>query len=288
MYQLRNTRDEIFDSTACGRYRVLSFCPEGTPPPQGWPVIYLLDGARYFAIAASLMEALTGPRSGMAPGVIVAVDYDGPTRRERDYRPAVERIVPESNPEGGYYPSGMAGDAAGFRRFIRDELKPFIAAGYTVDRRREALFGHSYGGLFTVDTLFSSPNAFQHFYASSPSVWWNGGYLAQQVELFLASRALQTLRPVTLALSVGEYEQSLERWELDLPEARRRTLRQHRHQRRMVDGIRELAWTLQNRSPDLRVTLDIYPQQSHQSAPLFALQHALRTHFQRDLAADGP
>ncbi|MDX5628894.1 MULTISPECIES: alpha/beta hydrolase-fold protein [unclassified Brenneria] len=285
MYQLRNTRDEIFDSAACGRYRVLSFCPASAPPPQGWPVIYLLDGARYFPVAVSLMDALAGPRCGMTPGIIVALDYEGPTRRERDYRPAVARIVPEANPAGGYYPSGMAGDAAGFRRFMQAELKPFIAAGYAVDSRREALFGHSYGGLFTVDTLFAAPNAFQHFYASSPSVWWNGGYLMQQVEPFLATSALQRMRPISLALSVGEYEQSLERWELGLPDAQRQALRQHRHQRRMVDGIRELAWTLQKRSPNLRVTLDIYPQQSHQSAPLFALQHALRTHFQQDLPA---
>ncbi|QTF07147.1 alpha/beta hydrolase [Brenneria izadpanahii] len=287
MYQLRNTRDEMFASTACGRYRVMSFCPEGAPPPQGWPIIYILDGARYFPAAVSLVDALAGPRCGMEPGIIVALDYDGPTRRERDYRPAVERIVPEADPRGGYYPAGMAGNAAGFRRFMLEELRPFIAGRYAVDSRREALFGHSYGGLFTVDTLFASPNAFQHFYAASPSVWWNGGYLIEQAGAFLAGDGLQTMRPASLALSVGEYEQSLERWELDLPDEQRQVLRRHRNQRRMVDGIRELAWTLQNRSPNLRVTLDIYPEQSHQSVPLFALQHALRTHFRPDYSANG-
>ncbi|MEE3651746.1 MULTISPECIES: alpha/beta hydrolase [unclassified Brenneria] len=284
MYQLRNTRDERFDSATCGRYRIMSFCPAIAPPPQGWPIIYILDGARYFPVAVSLMEALAHPRCGMAPGVIVALDYDGPTRRERDYRPAVERIVPEANPQGGYYPSGMAGNAAGFRRFIQHELKPFVARLYPVDSQRAALFGHSYGGLFTVDTLFSSADAFQHFYAASPSVWWNGGYLIRQAERFLARAQPQT---AGLALSVGEYEQSLEPWELDLPDEQRLTLRQHRNQRRMVDGVRELAWLLQNRAPNLQVTLDIYPQQSHQSVPLFALQQALRSHFRQVPAGAG-
>ncbi|PWC15738.1 esterase [Brenneria roseae subsp. americana] len=284
MYQLRNTCDEMFDSSACGRFRIMSFCPDITPPPQGWPVIYLLDGARYFPVAVSLMDALAHPRCGMGGGIIAAIDYDGPTRRERDYRPAVECIVPEANPQGGYYPSGMAGNAAGFRHFILSELKPFIAGKYSTDRRREALFGHSYGGLFTVDTLFAAPNAFQHFYAASPSVWWNGGYLIQQAERFLARSIPQT---ASLALSVGEYEQSLEPWEWQLPDEQRLALRRHRHQRRMVDGIRELAWSLQNHSPNLQVTLDIYPEQSHQSVPLFALQHALRTHFRQDPAGNG-
>ncbi|RLM28107.1 esterase [Brenneria alni] len=287
MYQLRNTRDERFDSAACGRYRIMSFCPDIIPPQPGWPIIYLLDGARYFPAAVSLVEALAHPRCGVGPGIIVAVDYDGPTRRERDYRPAVERIVPEANPRGGYYPSGMAGNAAGFRHFMQTELKSFISARYPTDCGREALFGHSYGGLFTVDTLFTAPNAFQHFYAASPSVWWNGGYLIQQAEPFLAHTLAEMTQPVSLALSVGEYEQSLEPWELGLPDEQRLVLRQHRHQRRMVDGIRELAWTLQNRSPNLRVTLDIYPQQSHQSMPLFALQHALRNHFRQNPDATG-
>ncbi|QCR10378.1 alpha/beta hydrolase [Brenneria rubrifaciens] len=287
MYPLQNTRDEWFDSADCGRYRLLSFCPDIAPPPQGWPIIYLLDGERYFPVAVSLLGALGNPRCGMGQGIIVAIDYDGPTRRERDYRPAVERIVPEADPQGGYYPSGMAGNATGFRRFIQDELKPFIARIYSVDPQRDALFGHSYGGLFTVDTLLTSPNGFQHFYAASPSVWWNGGYLIQQAEFFPANAVPQTISPVNLALSVGEYEQSLAPWELNLPGVQRLALRQHRLQRRMVDGIRELAWALRKGSPNLCVTLDIYPEQSHQSAPLFALQHALRDHFRQAPAGNG-
>lgn len=280
MYQLRNTRDELFDSTACGRYRILTFCPDGTAPAPGWPLIYLLDGERYFPTAVAVMRALAIPRCGMAPGIIVAIDYDGPTRRERDYRPAVADQTQEINPLGGYYPAGIAGNAAGFRHFLQTELKPFIAASYPVDHRREALFGHSYGGLFAVDTLFDQPETFQHFYASSPSVWWNDRYIVRQAEAFVSRLATQKLTtPARLALSVGEYEQSLDRWELGLPDEQRVALRRHRNQRRMVDTIRELAWTLQARSPNLLVTLTVYPGQSHPSVPLLALQHALRTHF---------
>ncbi|KAA9003288.1 alpha/beta hydrolase [Affinibrenneria salicis] len=254
--------------------------PETAAPADGWPVIYLLDGARYFPLAVGIMEALARPRCGMQPGVVVALDYDGPTRRECDYRPAVEALVAEANPLGGYYPGGLAGDAAGFRQFLRNELRPLIASRYPIDPARRALFGHSYGGLFTVDTLLSEPDDFQHFYAASPSVWWNGQYLLRHAAACAAqSLAPGRALPAGLALSVGEYEQSLEPWEMALPDKQRKALRQHRHQRRMVDGVRELAWILRERLPALSVTLHIYPEQSHQSVPLLSMQHALRTHF---------
>src|SRR3546814_19712655 len=49
-------------------------------------------------------------------------------------------------------PSGGADD---FLAFIEHELKPLIAQRYPVDARRQILFGHSYGGLFTLYTLFT-------------------------------------------------------------------------------------------------------------------------------------
>lgn len=85
-----------------------------------------------------------------------------------------------------------------------------------------------------------------------------------------------------LFLSVGEWEQSLERWELALPEVQREALRQHRRQRRMVDGVRELSWRLQEAGRDkLDVSLFIHAGQSHQSVPLLSLQQAFMHHFQR-------
>ncbi|MGL9736302.1 MAG: hypothetical protein ACR5LF_14130 [Symbiopectobacterium sp.] len=83
-----------------------------------------------------------------------------------------------------------------------------------------------------------------------------------------------------LFLSVGEWEQSLERWELALPEVQREALRQHLLQRRMVDGIRELLWRLQAAGRDkldvsldkLDVSLFIHAGQSHQSVPLLSLK----------------
>ncbi|MFS2223640.1 alpha/beta hydrolase [Pantoea sp. B65] len=280
MYQFCHSREEIFHSSACGDYRIQLCWPDETPPQQGWPVIYLLDGASHFPIAEHLMRTLAHPRCGMTPGVVVAIDYPDGSRRERDYRPAVQQLTPEASPHGGWYPPGMAGQSDAFLAFIRQELKCRVGEWLAIDRQREALFGHSYGGLFTLNTLFTRSDSFSHYYASSPSVWWNDGYISKVAAHFARQPTLQ--QPSVLFLSVGEYEQSLQRWELGLAEEERVTLTRHRRQRRMVDGIRELAWTLQAGAiTDLQLELFIHADQSHQSVSMLALQKAFMHHFQR-------
>ncbi|MGL9736301.1 MAG: alpha/beta hydrolase-fold protein [Symbiopectobacterium sp.] len=73
-----------------------------------------------------------------------------------------------------------------FLAFIQHELKPYIRQAFSVDPKREAFFGHSYGGLFTLNTLFTCrPYLSQYYYASSPSVWWNEGYINSAAINFL-------------------------------------------------------------------------------------------------------
>ncbi|MCQ4257161.1 alpha/beta hydrolase-fold protein [Stutzerimonas stutzeri] len=76
--------------------------------------------------------------------------------RAEDYTPNAEnrQRLPglESPPSGG---------ADEFLAFIEHELKLLIAKLYTVEVRRQALFGHSYCGLFTLYTLLTKSQAFQ-------------------------------------------------------------------------------------------------------------------------------
>ncbi|KAB8307494.1 alpha/beta hydrolase [Erwinia endophytica] len=283
MEQSYPIREEMIHSSVCGDYRVMICQPAAPPPDEGWPVIYLLDGASHFPIAAHLMRTLARPRCCMLPGVVVAIDYPGATRRERDYRPYVAELIPEPNPRGGYYLAGMTGAAEAFFSFLQDELKPFIRSMLLTDDKREALYGHSYGGLFTLYSLFTHSERFRHFYASSPSVWWNDGYIRKLAEHFIARATTTSLRQETvLFLSVGEHEQSLEAWERCQPAEECRWLAQHRQQRRMVDGLRELAGLFQSHPVNsLQVELFIHPDQSHQSVPLCSLQKAMMHHFRR-------
>ncbi|PLR39560.1 esterase [Chimaeribacter californicus] len=278
-YTLPGSQVETLSSGG-GDYQVMTYVPEGAPPAAGWPVIYLLDGNATFPLAAGMMSADSCARCEMQPGVIVAVGYPGASRRDVDYRPATEQVTLESNPAGGTYPPGAPGNAQAFYHFVETVLKPHIAAQWPINTHQQALFGHSYGGLFAVYTGLTHPQAFRHIYAASPSVWWNDRYLNK-----LAAQTLKQTSPVwpeRMRLTVGEFEQSLQQSEMTLPEKQRELLAKHRQQRAMVDGVRELAWTLQTAPAGKEhVSFMLYPGQSHQTVMPLALQDALLDHFAR-------
>jgi predicted alpha/beta superfamily hydrolase len=95
-------------------------------------------------------------------------DLTGPTRVARD-----STIAPR------------VGGSAAFRRFLRDELVPAIDARYRTTRER-AIVGESLAGLFVVETLLTEPTLFAHYIALDPSLWWNGGALADSAPARLA------------------------------------------------------------------------------------------------------
>ena len=259
-----------------GDYQIMTYVPPGNAPAGGWPVIYLLDGNAAFAPAASMMASYSCSRCPMQPGVVVAIGYPGKSRRDQDYRPATQEVKLESNPAGGTYDPGAPGNAQAFTRFVMQELKPHIETQLPIDHQRQALFGHSYGGLYTLYTALTQPDTFQHFYAASPSVWWNNRYL-----MTLAKQPPKKW-PERLRLTVGEYEQSLQQSEMQLPAEQREVLARHRQQRAMVDGVRELAWSLQAMPEGARhVSFMLYPGQSHMTVMPLALQDALLDHFAR-------
>jgi predicted alpha/beta superfamily hydrolase len=272
-YTLANTLVHSLNSPENGEYKIMVSWPEGKAPPEGWPVIYLLDGESVFPGAVSLMQRLTCERCPLTPGVVVAIDYPGDSRRERDYRPTVDKVALEPNPAGGTYPPGAPGEAQKFWRFIDAELRPWVAQHWKINPQRQALFGHSYGGLFTTWLFMTSPDAFQHFYASSPSVWWNDRYLLRMAQNWQSDEG-----HTQLSISVGGYEQSLQPQEARLPEAKRAGLLKHRGQRAMVDGNREMANALIAKAPH-RVDFTLVEGQSHLTVAPLVLHGVLINHF---------
>ncbi|HEY3984190.1 alpha/beta hydrolase [Cedecea sp.] len=272
-YTLANTLVHSLNSPENGEYKIMVSWPEGQAPAEGWPVIYLLDGESVFPGAVSLMQRLTCERCPLTPGVVVAIDYPGDSRRERDYRPTVDKVALEPNPAGGTYPPGAPGEAQKFWRFIDAELKPWVAQRWQINPQRQALFGHSYGGLFTTWLFMTSPGAFQHFYASSPSVWWNDRYLLRMAQTWQSDEG-----HTQLSISVGGYEQSLQPQEARLPEAKRTALLKHRGQRAMVDANREMANVLIAKAPH-RVDFTLVEGQSHLTVAPLVLHGVLINHF---------
>lgn len=137
---------------------------------EKYPVVYLLDADYYFALAHNIVEHLTA-RNNLPKLVLVAIAYGGPpayrVNRMRDYSPTHAL-------EGGYGPevNRHSGGGPAFKKFLAEELIPFVEKTYRVTPER-TLVGHSMGGLFAIWTAFTTPDLFARYLSVSPSFWWD-------------------------------------------------------------------------------------------------------------------
>lgn len=161
-------------------YRVLVAWPEGEPPAGGWPLLWMLDGEDNFPIAATTARRLAraGARSGIGPGLIVAIDSGPLARRVFDYTPAApDYAIPAGAPASGL----PTGGADIFLRFIEQQARPQIVARWKIDASRQTLMGHSFGGLLALHALAKGA-PFSRYVAVSPSFWFGNGLVAREVE----------------------------------------------------------------------------------------------------------
>jgi len=139
-------------------------------------VIYLLDGAldQDFKHIAGLGE-LCALSWTCETTLIVGIQTKD---RQNELTPAATdpRFI-EGFPQ--------AGGAAAFRRFIAEEVRPFIESRYPA-APRTVLMGESLAGLFVIDTMLETPALFDDYVAISPSLWWDAGRLSQQAPAKLA------------------------------------------------------------------------------------------------------
>ncbi|NBF09008.1 alpha/beta hydrolase [Pseudomonas sp. Fl4BN1] len=154
--------------------------PLQAPPPQGYPVLWMLDGNA--AIGALDPEQLKRLPADQAP-LLVAVGYQTPLRIERtartyDYTPHQPGLEEQKDPLTGQ-PSG---GAEAFLQGLRERMRPAVAAQVPIDPAQQTLWGHSYGGLLVLQALFKHPQEFRHYAAASPSLWWGDGLILGQAQ----------------------------------------------------------------------------------------------------------
>jgi predicted alpha/beta superfamily hydrolase len=178
-YQLAHSMiADIGDGEAS--YRVMIAWPDGEPPAAGWPILYILDGEDNFAITALTARRLAraGERSGVDAGLIVGIAAGPLPRRVRDYTPATPGwAIPAGRPAHGL----QTGGADAFLDLIERRVMPLVHDGrWRVDRTRETLVGHSFGGLLALHAAFTRPTLFDQVVAVSPSLWFGEGLIARE------------------------------------------------------------------------------------------------------------
>lgn len=281
-YTVPRTLVETVTTKAARQYKVMVSWPEGRAPASGWPVMYVLDGTSYFAMATDMLRnqvcAFPCP---LEAGVIVAIGYHDRNRREFDFTPKAPPGPPEMRLDGTPYPVVEYGGADEFLDFIETDLKPRIEARFRIDRTRQTLFGHSYGGLFVLHTLYSRPQAFSTYVASSPSIWWNNRFIEKEEQAFTRKVGSTPLaRETRLLIGVGEGEQTLLQRELRGSQTETGNLEWRRGRRRMVDSTRELAERLEELAPRNLIAMHrTFDNESHVSVPSVALATAVTMAF---------
>jgi uncharacterized protein len=196
----------------CGtrHYRIFAAVPSESPPPAGYPVIYVLDANSVFGTMTENVRLLSRKpeKTGVMPAVIVGIDYQTAvsfdSMRYYDFTPVSSNYC--SSTSGGS-PLPEQGGAEAFLAFIEKELKPFIKQKFPIDSSRQTLFGHSLGGLFVLHVLFTRPHAFRNYVAGSPSIHWNKDHLQLEEQCFTSRLEAEEL-PVEVLIAFGEGERN--------------------------------------------------------------------------------
>ena len=161
---------------------------------KSYPVVYLLDAQYDFPFFTGVYGGQY--YDGFLPEFITVgitwggKDPDVSSLRARDFSPT--RI--EQMPQSGGGPKFLA--------FIKNELIPFIASTYRVTDDR-TLIGSSFGGLFTLYTLFNDPSLFHRYVLTSPALAWDNAILSTYQKKY---EEQGSSTPVRLFMGVGELE----------------------------------------------------------------------------------
>lgn len=249
-------------------YTIYLSRPEVAAPAGGYPVLYALDGDSSFPAlhlanprsAESLAMQAAHGRKPPLPGIVVAIGYGRDMLQTRDLRS--RDYLPPLNPT----PTPSGADA--FALFIERELKPQIAARFPINPARQSLLGHSYGGLFTVYQLLQQPEAFQRYFAISPSLWAAG----EKVDGRRFARAVSG----RLAIWVGGKEQA------DAVTASADPARKAKVESRDMVGKARAFATRMQAVPGLDTDFRVVSDHDHGEMAIYAYARVLRLAFAPD------
>ena len=238
-------------------YRIDLFVPAIPAPPEGFPVLVVLDGIALCPTVAEIVRRLA-PRSdatGIAPTVVVGVGHTGaglhdPAQRYRDFTagPAATDVAANRHDTGG---------ADRFLDFLTGDLMALVSETVSVDRSRTSLIGHSLAGYLALHILAVAPHRFISYGAISPSIWWNP-------EALLGELAALEVPKARVMLAVGGLEEP--EGDTDL----------RRSERRMIQSARRAADILRPKLGERNVQLFVLEDEDHGSVVAPAAVRFLR------------
>jgi uncharacterized protein len=148
-----------------------------------YPVVYLLDGDAHFYSVMAIIQQLSEVNMNMVLPQMILVGIQN-TDRTRDLTPSHVSSEPDV-PDSTFLTT--SGGSENFTSFIGKELIPYIESKYSADPYR-ILIGHSWGGLFCVNTLLNHTELFNGYIAIDPSLTWDNNSVLKQAEKLLSQK----------------------------------------------------------------------------------------------------
>lgn len=146
-----------------------------------YPVIYIPDGGveEDFFHIAGIVRYNTQPWINRFPkSIVVGIEN---TNRKRDLTFAVSNL--DFLEKIGYKKEDMPyyGGSANYIAFLEQELQPYIAKQYKVNKSR-TIIGESLAGLLATEILLKYPGLFDTYIIVSPSLWWGNESLLKAAD----------------------------------------------------------------------------------------------------------
>ncbi|CAM1507630.1 Fc.00g072710.m01.CDS01 [Cosmosporella sp. VM-42] len=179
---------------------------------------YLVDGNAYFFTAVDIARRLEFTNDTRT--VVVGVGYP-PSKYVYDFRRGPD-LTPATadgkyemplDDDGNPRADIIFGEASEFLDFIQNDVMSYVQGTLfpqtSLHTGRKALFGHSYGGIFTLNAMFTRPTLFNTFIAGSPIIWWNNESLVTEQEAAFRGREHPVDPSPSLLITWGDGKQDL-------------------------------------------------------------------------------
>ncbi|KAL4778302.1 Alpha/Beta hydrolase protein [Aspergillus varians] len=250
------------------------------------PIIYIVDGNAFFLTATEALWRRSAESHYAGGGIVVAIGYPlaGTGKIYHRIRRNFDLTVPTPNaPVEGF------GGADILLDFIRDSVRPAVKERFpTLSVSREALYGHSYGGLLALHALFTRPDMFDAYIASSPSIWWHERCILSEAREFIEKIQRETKegeylsgekKLPTLMMYLGGLEQDPPKWN-DEPEEKwegRKRMAAILNMRKNVLGLMDL---IRGCTRLHTVSFDEYGTEDHGTVMACSMSRGLTTFFE--------
>jgi predicted alpha/beta superfamily hydrolase len=256
-YVLQDTEVRTLHAARLGRdYEIfVSLPPSYGHGQRRYPVVFVTDAPYAFPLTRAIEARVAGHGKELPEFILVGLGYavgDTPEySRRRDYTPSPHGDRGATSDMPGR--PVLHGEAEGYRRFVADEVFPFVASHWRADMAHKVFAGHSYGSLFGAYVLSTAPEMFDGYVLGSPSLWFDDHRVLATERAYAVTHTDLRAR---VYLGVGEFEAVSPR---ERPRDPRYTTGPD-----MVADTQAFARTLaSHRYPGLRIRSDVIAGEDH-------------------------